>query len=143
MKESQAKSTIYSNEVEQELIKRLFKRFQQQYLHKWTSAIDGIEQGVADEWLIGLRGYSKDQIKRGLDDWQEEWPPTLPEFKKACEGKLKGNHGGRDFTPQAMRGPEPVPMDKRLESDQSKEEKRKLAEKRKAKFKQMKQEIWK
>ena len=28
-----------------------------------------------------------EQIKNGLENWQEAWPPSAPEFKKACLGK--------------------------------------------------------
>jgi hypothetical protein len=39
-----------------------------------------------DEWAHGLAGMTGEQIRRGLDSWQEPWPPSLPEFKRACIG---------------------------------------------------------
>lgn len=38
------------------------------------------------EWAQGLGGLSGEQIRRGLDSWQEPWPPSLPEFRRACVG---------------------------------------------------------
>ena len=36
------------------------------------------------EWTDGLRDYSDEQIKRGLDNLDGDFPPSLPAFKKAC-----------------------------------------------------------
>lgn len=38
-----------------------------------------------DEWAEGLANLSGSDVKRGLEVWQEAWPPSLPEFKKACK----------------------------------------------------------
>ena len=38
------------------------------------------------EWSHGLAGLTGEQIRRGLDTWQEAWPPSLPEFRRACMG---------------------------------------------------------
>lgn len=39
-----------------------------------------------DEWRRGLAGVTGEQIRRGLATWDAAWPPTLPEFRKACLG---------------------------------------------------------
>lgn len=39
-----------------------------------------------DEWRQGLAGMTGEQIKRGLETWDGEWPPSLPEFRNACTG---------------------------------------------------------
>lgn len=44
------------------------------------------------EWAQGLAGMTGDDIKRGLDEWQGEWPPSLPEFVAACKGQQDGDH---------------------------------------------------
>jgi len=39
------------------------------------------------EWREGLAGVTAEELKRGLEAWQESWPPSLPEFRAACLGK--------------------------------------------------------
>lgn len=53
-------------------------------MHKWDSAIDGREESVACEWLERLSQLTGTQIKNGLDNWNESWPPTCDEFKNCC-----------------------------------------------------------
>lgn len=48
--------------------------------------MEGIEEMAVNEWSIGLSGLTGEQIKKGLDTWQESWPPSLPEFREACTG---------------------------------------------------------
>jgi len=67
-------------------VSALFKKFQARYGHKFTGSIEGIELLAAEEWSQGLSGLSGTQIKKGLDTWQEPWPPSLPEFREACTG---------------------------------------------------------
>ena len=43
-----------------------------------------------------------DQIRRGLDSLNADWPPTLPEFKALCTGKGK-NGFGLDYVPECYR----------------------------------------
>lgn len=64
----------------------LFKKFQARYLHKWTSAIDEIEEVAVNEWAVELGGLSPDQIKQGLDSLPDGWPPTAGDFRMLCEG---------------------------------------------------------
>lgn len=65
-------------------IAEIFKKFQARYLHKWTSAIDGLEDYAVKEWSEKLGGITGEQIKRGLESWSEDWPPSADEFRKCC-----------------------------------------------------------
>ena len=57
------------------------------YGHKFTTCIDGLESLAIDEWGKGLSGVTGDQIKRGLEAWVGEWPPSLPEFRDVCTAR--------------------------------------------------------
>lgn len=88
-------------------VSALFKKFQARYLHRWTSAIDGIEEVSVDEWGRKLAGLTGDQIRHGLDSWSGEWPPTADEFRDCCLGKKSGmNEYGLNYTPEYYRQPE-------------------------------------
>ena len=67
----------------------IFKKFQVRYLHKWTSAIDEVEEIAVNEWAIELGGLNPEQIKRGLDSLPAKWPPTAGEFKDLCIGEFE------------------------------------------------------
>lgn len=93
----------------------LFKKFQARYGSKWISAIDGIEEVAVAEWSEGLAGLSPEQIKRGLDSWQGVWPPSLPEFRAACEGRQVGlNAHGLNYVPEYLRPQQAVIRDPAL-----------------------------
>jgi hypothetical protein len=68
-------------------ISALFKKFQARYGSKWVSAIDGIEELAVTEWAEALSGLTGGDIKRGLDAWDGEWPPSAMEFLRACKPK--------------------------------------------------------
>jgi len=55
-------------------------------MHRWTSAIDGIEEVAVREWGKRLEGLTGEQIRHGLDAWEGEWPPTADEFRQCCLG---------------------------------------------------------
>ena len=74
--------------ISKKWIAGLFKKFQARYGHKWTSAIDGIERVAVNEWCEGLAGFSADEISNGLEVWDSDWPPSLPEFKMACRATV-------------------------------------------------------
>lgn len=65
---------------------RIFAKFQVRYGHKWVSAYPAgtVLDLALVEWAQGLGGFSADEIKHGLDAWSGDWPPSLPEFKRAC-----------------------------------------------------------
>lgn len=90
-------------------------------MSKWTSAIEGIEDLVVTEWSQGLAGLSGDDIKRGLDNLSESWPPSVVDFRALCEGR-QANGLGLDFKPpyHTERKRERI-----LESDAAKERRRK------------------
>lgn len=93
-------------------ISAIFKKFQARYLHKWTSAIEGIEQIAVDEWSKVLAGLNGEEINHGFDTWKEEWPPSAEEFRAACVGGGK-NRFGLDYIPQYHRE-EPITDKSRL-----------------------------
>ena len=67
-------------------IQKLFLIMQARYGHKWTSNHDDpqVITIAIDEWLRGLNCFPEAWIARGLEDWTGDWPPSLPEFQKAC-----------------------------------------------------------
>lgn len=75
----------------------IFKKFQARYGHKWTSAIEGIERMAVSEWSEGLAGYTADEIKEGLERWNNIWPPALPEFQKACRERSRFNQSHKEY----------------------------------------------
>ena len=62
----------------------LFARFQALYGHRWTSAIDGIEQQAVEAWGDALAGLTGEQIRAGVDTLADEWPPSAPRFRLHC-----------------------------------------------------------
>lgn len=72
------------------------------YGARWTASIDGIEADAVREWSRALGDMTPEQIRRGLDNLNSDWPPTLPEFKRLCEGRGK-NGFGLDYIPQHYR----------------------------------------
>jgi len=67
------------------------------------------------EWSDLLADVSGEQVKRGLANWREDWPPSAPEFRKAClGGKGDALHLGRAYKPFVAL-PRP-PRDKRVGS---------------------------
>lgn len=86
------------------------------YGHKWVSQIDGLEEIAVSEWSQGLAGLTGDDIKRGLNNLTDEWPPSLPAFRAACEGKSV-NGFGLDYVPECYRE---TKRERLLESDETK-----------------------
>lgn len=58
--------------------------------HRWTSSYgDDAATGAGETWARGLGGLSSAQIGEGLERVlvsAEDWPPTLPEFRRLCLG---------------------------------------------------------
>ena len=95
----------------------LFKKLQAIYLTKWTSALEGIEETAMVEWSQALRGLTGEQIKNGLDNLSDEWPPSAIGFRALCEGK--GVNGfGLDYVPECYRE---TKRERLIESDENKE----------------------
>ena len=80
----------------------IFRRLQAVHGARWTASIDGIEADAVREWSRALGDMTPEQIRRGLDNLNSDWPPTLPEFKRLCEGRGK-NEYGLDYIPQYYR----------------------------------------
>lgn len=106
------------------------------YGHKWTanygeSAMTEKDQlaDTAQTWATGLRNINGKQLAVGLHaciDRDDSWPPTLPEFKKLCEGKAdKVNEHGLDYVPQHLRSKARVTDRSRLLSNDDRDAKRK------------------
>lgn len=97
-------------------------------MHPWRDmpedkAIDSMNAEM-DVWVDELNGLTANQIAKGKNAWDDsgkDWPPVIQEFRNICLAKEK-NRFNQDWIPESMRGPEPIPMNKRLESDQAKEE---------------------
>lgn len=56
------------------------------YGHRWTSSYHDSDDGT---WLAGLRDLIPEELAHGLRACihrAEEWPPTLPEFRRLCLG---------------------------------------------------------
>lgn len=101
----------------------IFTRFNARYLHKWSSAIQGIEAEVMKEWGQELAGITGEQIKRGLTDLNSDWPPTVYEFRDSCLGVVK-NGLGLDYTPPYH---QEFSISTAIESDELKNRRKKLA----------------
>ena len=74
--------------IPQQVIVKLHARLQARYGHRWTSqypTTDVIRLATA-EWADYLAGMSQAQLDTGMRTWDGEWPPTLPEFRRACLG---------------------------------------------------------
>jgi len=92
-------------------------------LHKWTSALEGIEDTAVNEWSQGLSGLSGEQIKLGIDNLKDDWPPSLIAFRALCEGR-QANGLGLDYTPPYHKE---IRRERLIESDEAKEKHRKAA----------------
>lgn len=84
-----SKSTTNSKKLPKETlppkwVAALFAKFQVRYLHKWTSAIEGIEELAVIEWGEVLAGITPEQITTGLANLDPEWPPTAGGFRDLC-----------------------------------------------------------
>lgn len=59
------------------------------------------------EWAKGLEGLTGEQIRQGLEAWDAAWPPSLPEFRKACVGERGGLHNTAAYRPFPKALPKP------------------------------------
>lgn len=118
------KPALSANGLPEHWVSAIFKKFQARYLHKWTSAIDGIELVAVREWSKELAGMTGNEIQRGLDEWKGDWPPTSLEFAAACRGnKLGLNEFGLDYVPEYHR-PQPIREQARLLSSDERDARR-------------------
>ena len=52
--------------------------------HKWISSYGALP---SETWLAGLVDMTPDELRTGLVacmTWENEWPPTLPQFRTLC-----------------------------------------------------------
>ena len=97
----------------------LFAKLQGRYGTKFVAQFEGIERVAMDEWAQGLSGITGEQIATGLRLWQEDWPPSLPEFRNACLGKTNGkNEFGLDYIPEYYREAKVTDRARLLSSDE-------------------------
>lgn len=64
------------------LFDRLHARYGTKWIHQHPTKL---EQLALTEWQEKLSGMTAEDIRRGLDRWDGDWPPSLPEFVKACK----------------------------------------------------------
>jgi hypothetical protein len=75
-------------------MKHLFDRFHGTYMDRWVrnfpdvNAINNWTEVWSEAFIEGQ--YTPEEIRRGFDACRKsfEWPPTLPEFLKACRPEL-------------------------------------------------------
>lgn len=79
----------------------LFSKFQVRYGAKWTSALSSPEliRLAVTEWSEQLAGVTGEQVRRGLAVWDEDWPPSSPQFRKACLGSAGSLHNTAAYRP--------------------------------------------
>lgn len=67
-------------------IDKLFAKFAARYGSRWTSqwSDSDLLRIARHEWYATLKNMKLGDIKRGLDQWHEDWPPNVVEFKKTC-----------------------------------------------------------
>ena len=92
--------------MESKWVAALFVKFQVLYGNKWTSNYPSHELRTLaiEEWSRMLGGLSAEEIRRGLDTWKGEWPPTAGEFRSVCE-PIRKKAAHKLF--QALPRPEP------------------------------------
>lgn len=63
-----------------------------------------------DEWRLELAGLTPEQIAHGLEVWDDDWPPSSPEFRKACKGEPPLHRtGAHKFFPPSLPKPKAKP----------------------------------
>ncbi len=76
----------------------LFKRFSNIYLEKWNEKFSDVKllEAHLDEWSIGLKGLTPEQVKCGIDHCRIHtiWPPSISEFILFAKGNKSPIHHG-------------------------------------------------
>jgi len=67
-------------------IVNLFSLFHAKYGNRWVSSYpdDDILRLAVKVWTDELSDFPESWVARGVKKWNGDWPPSLPEFKKAC-----------------------------------------------------------
>lgn len=103
-------TTASPTQIPRAWIAALFAKLAARYGHKWvTSFPPELQKAMMAEWRDGLAGLTADQMRRGLDTWDCDWPPCLPEFRRACLGQHAGDwqHRGPAYKPFPPALPKP------------------------------------
>lgn len=72
--------------LEQTDVKSLFLVMQAHFGHKWTTTYDDpqVMRVAVTEWHRVLKGFRPEDIRRAIEEWAGDWPPSLPEFARLC-----------------------------------------------------------
>jgi hypothetical protein len=72
----------------------IFAKLQARYGHKMSSSYPAgkVLDLAIEEWCKALAGFGGEEIKRGLESWKGDWPPSLIEFKQSCRPKANASH---------------------------------------------------
>lgn len=60
--------------------------------HKWVSSYGAMP---SETWLAGLIDMTPRELQTGLVSaltWEQEWPPTLPQFRALCRPRREAAH---------------------------------------------------
>lgn len=83
-----SKITPTANPLSDSALETLWTRLAAIYGHRWVSNYGSNPEGVGgDTWRHGLAGLTGAQLSAGLRACTlagEDWPPSLPEFRKLC-----------------------------------------------------------
>lgn len=70
--------------ITQSHIDRLWQHMSATFGHKWISSYGAMP---SETWLAGLVDMTPEELRTGLVacmTWEQEWPPTLPQFRTLC-----------------------------------------------------------
>ena len=83
---SRLPSSISIEPLPESWVERMFDRMLLEYGKKFVDQWAGADsEKLIEHWAHEMAGYNGVEIKRGLSKLSvEEWPPTLPMFKKLC-----------------------------------------------------------
>ena len=86
-----AKSTSGMPKLDERHIQRLWDRMTTIFGYRWTAQYGEDDPATKNLWLIGLADMQPIQIKFGINrlaaEWQNPFPPSLPEFRALCQPK--------------------------------------------------------
>lgn len=86
-------SDVHTGCPTQEQMAELWVRMAEMYGHRWRGAYGDRDGGT---WRAALRGLSADQLRAGLRACAlagEDWPPTLPVFRRRCTQDIDRSDG--------------------------------------------------
>lgn len=78
--------------ITQSHIDRLWQHMSATFGHKWISSYGAMP---SETWLAGLVDMTPEELRTGLVTsltWEQEWPPTLPQFRNLCRPRREEAH---------------------------------------------------